>query len=373
MKIARSALRFFLPGHRVSELVSITGGNVNTSLYVRLSSGSQYILQQLNPSVFVRPDEVIANLCTVTDYFDRKRKQQHCLIRIPRLIRSPTGQPAFIDSRGRCWRLLTWIEDTCTMATINFAEQGRAIGRLLGCFHHVLRNLPAGKLYDPLPGFHHTPTYLRRYDNVVGCRQNRSFSGVRERKCAAFIDDFRDRVGILEKHRSLLSSSIIHGDPKVGNVLFDSDSGQAVSLIDLDTVMPGLLLHDLGDCLRSCCNPAGEEIDSPEDIVFDRHIFAAVMGGYCEKAFDLLGEMDKGLLIDAAFLISFELGLRFFTDYLTGNHYFKVARPEQNLQRALAQFYLAASINKQRRVLDLLWQQGIMAADTFCRKGSRRI
>jgi len=304
----------------------------------------------------------------VTDYLERTgRKEWPCLIRFPRLIRSPAGETAFIDSMGNYWRLLTWIENTRTMATIGSCEQGRAVGRLLGCFHQVLRDLPVDELYDPLPGFHHTPTCLRRYDQIAENRPDCSSSDGREQQCAVFIDQFRDRVDILEKHRRSLSASIIHGDPKVGNFLFDAGGEQAVSLIDLDTLMPGLLLHDLGDCLRSCCNPAGEEVDSPERIVFDRSLFAAVMAGYCENALDLLGKIDRDLLVDAVFLICFELGLRFFTDYLEGNPYFKVKRPEQNLQRALVQFYLAASIDNQRRVLDLLWQQGIMTADTFCR------
>ena len=366
MKTARLALDFFLPGHRVSGFAPVAGGNVNDSFQVRLWSGRSYILQRLNPAVFPQPQQVIANLLAVTDYLGRVGKnQRRCLLRVPRLIRSPGGEPSFVDSRGHYWRLLTWIEDTRTMATISSRAQGRAVGRLLACFHHLLTDFPVDKLHDPLPGFHHTPTYLQSYDQVAGARPRCQSADAREERCAAFVDEYRDRAGIIEKHRQVLSSSIIHGDPKVGNFLFDAGGGQAVSLIDLDTVMPGLLLHDLGDCLRSCCNPAGEEVDSPERIVFDKSLFAAVMAGYCEKALDLLGKTDRDLLIDAVFVISFELGLRFFTDYLAGNPYFKVERPEQNLQRALVQFYLAASIDNQRRVLDLLWQQVIMAADTL--------
>ncbi|RUM39573.1 MAG: aminoglycoside phosphotransferase, partial [Desulfobulbus sp.] len=354
MKAARSALDFFLPGRPVSALAPVAGGNVNDSFQVRLASGRRYILQKLSPAVFARPEQVIANLSTVTDYLEQtERKERSCLIRFPRLIRSPAGETAFIDPMGNYWRLLTWIENTRIMATIGSCEQGRAVGRLLGCFHQVLRDLPVDELYDPLPGFHHTPTYLHRYDQVAGRRQDRASPDGREQQCAVFIDQFRDRVDILEKHRRSLSASIIHGDPKVGNFLFDAGGEQAVSLIDLDTLMPGLLLHDLGDCLRSCCNPAGEEVDSPQSVVFDRHLFAAVMAGYGESAIDLLGETDRALLIDAVFLISYELGIRFFTDYLAGNVYFKVKRPDQNLQRALVQFYLAASIDNQRRVLDL--------------------
>ena len=234
MKAARSALAFFLPDRRVSELAPVGGGNVNDSFHVRLISGRRYILQRLNPEVFSHPEQVITNLSTVTDYCDRVGKnQRQCLLRLPRLIRSSAGEPAFVDSKGHYWRLLTWIEHTRTMATIGFREQGRAVGRLLGCFHHLLRDLPPDKLHDPLPGFHHTPTYLHRYDQVAGSRSEGLFSGAREQRCAAFVDEYRDRAGILEKHRRSLSSSIIHGDPKVGNFLFDAGGEQAVSLIDL--------------------------------------------------------------------------------------------------------------------------------------------
>jgi hypothetical protein len=287
-------------------------------------------------------------------------KKQNCFISISDIVLSPGGKRSFKDREGGYWRLLTWIENSRVVSIPASPVQGMEIGRLLGCFHHLLATLAPDTLHDTLPGFHHTPKYLQQYDQICGTR---SFRNGREKRCAALINEYRGRADILERHRSLLTRSIIHADPKAGNFLFAKDSDTAISLIDLDTVMPGLLLYDLGDCLRSCCNPLSEKTKNPEQVVFDGEMFTAVLTGYCGQALGLLSEKDRELIVDAALLISFELGLRFFTDHLCGNTYFKVNRPDQNLQRALSQLNLAISIDKQRSALDLLWEQVIMASN----------
>ena len=147
---------------------------------------------------------------------------------------------------------------------------------------------------------------------------------------------------------------VIHGDPKVANFLFDEAGERIISLFDLDTVKPGLLLHDLGDALRSCCNLAGETPADPEDARFDPGLFAAWLQGYSAEARDLLSASDLEFLVNAVALISFELGLRFYADYLEGDRYFKVASADQNLQRALTQFQLVRSIETQHDELSTL-------------------
>lgn len=360
MKAAQAALSFFLPGRRIAAIVPVSGGNVNDSYCVHLSSGQRFLLQRLNPSVFPEPGRVMENLQRVTAHLCREAQATRiCAIQIPQIIQSLTGAATFEDRSGSSWRLLTWIEDSRTIPVIESTGQGREVGRLLGCFHRLLMNFDSDTLHDPLPGFHQTTRYLQQYDQI---KKEKLLPVESERQCAAFIDAFRRRAGILEDHRPHLRSSLIHGDPKAANFLFARNSDTAISLIDLDTVMPGFLLYDLGDCLRSCCNCAGEEINNPSEVHFSGEMFAALLAGYCDQALVLLGDQDQELLIDAAFLISFELGLRFFTDHLAGNHYFKVERQGQNLDRALNQLYLAASIDKQRSTLDLLRQQVIIAA-----------
>ena len=150
---------------------------------------------------------------------------------------------------------------------------------------------------------------------------------------------------------------LFRSDPKINNVMLDRSSGKAVALIDLDTVKPGLVHYDIGDCLRSCCNPLGEETTDLSGVVFDLPLAEAILEGYLAEAGSLLTAQEVALLPDAARLISFELGLRFFTDHLNGNVYFKARHPEHNLQRALVQFRLTASIEAQMAPLRSLVQR----------------
>lgn len=360
MNPENQALVFFLSQQTVRQITPIDGGNVNDSWQVQLSSGTFFVLQKLSPAVFPDPTLVMANLERVTDHLHQElQRQSNPSLQVSQLLHSPTGRASYEDRQGNHWRMLSYIDNSRTLRTLDTPIQAREIGRLLGCFHQLLTTLDPADLHDPLPGFHLTPDYLKQYDSIR--TQHRRPANEQEKQCAALIEQSRHRADILERHRTSLGSGIIHGDPKVANFLFAKDSDTAISLIDLDTVMPGLLLHDLGDCLRSCCNRAGEEVEDVGEISFDAEMFEAALQGYCSQAISLLNTKDQELLIDAVWLISFELGLRFFTDHLAGNRYFKVQQPKQNLQRALIQLHLAKSILEQHSRLDLLWQQIMMA------------
>jgi len=164
-----------------------------------------------------------------------------------------------------------------------------------------------------------------------------------------FVAERRAWAPVLEEARAQgkLRLRPIHGDPKVNNVMLDTATGQAVGLVDLDTVKPGLVHYDIGDCLRSGGNPLGEEIEAWETVRFEPELGRAILQGYLSQARDFLAETDYAYLYDAIRLLAFELGLRFFTDYLAGNVYFKVKHPEHNLVRALVQFKLTESIESQ--------------------------
>lgn len=360
MKGIRRAVHFFFPDQEIIQAKPLAIGHINQTLLVYLSPDTPHILQQLSPSVFPDPAVIMNNIKQVISHL-RRGLQNHpeLSIQIPALLASPSGATSYVDSAGTHWRMLTYIEKSRTLHTIKSREQAQEIGRILGSFHMLLSDLEPAMLKDPLPGFHQTPEYLNRYDDSV--RHGSGTKNTHEQYCAERIEDCRRQVDILEQNRPRLSQGIIHGDPKVSNFLFAENKNMAISLIDLDTVMPGLLLHDLGDVLRSCCNSAGEDITDPSTIFFDPKLFIAVLHGYCSQARHLLNDRDRQLLVDAAWLICFELGLRFFSDHLTGNHYFQVTHPDQNLYRALVQFQLADSILQQRTILDLLSQQIMMA------------
>ncbi|MCL1979469.1 MAG: aminoglycoside phosphotransferase family protein [Proteobacteria bacterium] len=346
----RAALDFFLPGQADVALKPLGQGNINDSFLVRLAAGRHLVLQRLYPQVFPDLSAVMANMRLVTTHLGRAAASEPGLVFF-RLVAAPDGQDHWIDGSGCCWRLLTYLDHTRTLASLATPTQAEAIGGLLGAFHLLTGDLNPDLLADPLPDFHVTPRYLTRYDAVKG--PNHAFRGHRqEAQCREMIEHLRPTATLLEGAKDQLSRRVIHGDPKAANFLFAAGEDRAVSLIDFDTVKPGLVLHDLGDCLRSCCNLQGEHPADPESITFDPEMFQGLMTGYLRRAAHLLAPPDRELLVPAAALISFELGLRFFTDHLEGNHYFKVSRPGENLHRALVQLRLNHSIRSQQAELE---------------------
>lgn len=339
-------LDFFLPGVTIRELAPLGQGNINDTWRVGLADGRRLVLQRLHPGVFQQPDAVMANLRLVTRHLNRTSVPG---IHFFQLLANPEGRDRFVDPMGQSWRLLTHIDNSRTLDRLESPIQAEEIGGLLGRFHLLTADLDPDALVDPLPDFHITPRYLEQYDAVRD--RIRPDDGA-EVFCGRLIEELRPVAPLLERNRTRLSRRVIHGDPKAANFLFAASEQRAISLIDFDTVKPGLLLHDLGDCLRSCCNPAGEGCSDPAATRFDPDYFQALMRGYLRQAGPLLAPADRELLVAAAGLIAFELGLRFFTDHLAGNHYFKVSRPGQNLQRALVQFHLNRSIRAQQGELE---------------------
>jgi Ser/Thr protein kinase RdoA (MazF antagonist) len=217
----------------------------------------------------------------------------------------------------------------------------------LAMFHRLLCELPIQKLADTLIGFHITPRYLEHFDQVLA--QNNPGRSPEVDYGLRFVKERRIWVNVLEeaKAQGRLQLRPIHGDPKVNNVMIDTSTRQAIGLVDLDTVKPGLIHYDIGDCLRSGCNPLGEDTEYWETVRFEPDYCRAILQGYLPVAGDFFLENDYDYLFEAIRLIAFELGVRFLTDFLEGNVYFKVDRERQNLFRALVQFKLTASIELQ--------------------------
>lgn len=348
MKPELRAALFFVPEEDIADIVPFGAGNVNDTFLLALATGEERILQRINPAVFPEPLLVMRNLRLVSEHLRAAsaRQKTDALPFQPMLLYGGRAGDAYLAEDGATWRLLGRISGGRTRRSISTASQARELGRVLGLFHKLLSTLDPAVLDDPLPGFHVTLRYLARYDQIRAPTGNSMRPG--NSCCRLFIEQRRATASLLEDGRERLAAGVIHGDPKVANFLFDKEGQLVISLIDLDTVKPGLLLHDLGDALRSCCNTAGETPAEPEDALFDPGLFKAWLEGYCAEARPLLTDEDLNRLVDAVALIAFELGIRFYTDYLEGDRYFKVADADQNLRRALTQFQLTRSIERQR-------------------------
>ncbi len=316
-------------------------GLINDTFRV-VAGGTRYVLQRINGAVFPDPLRIMSNIQAL----DRQARLHPDLgFRVPVLIATRTGEAGLRAPDGNVWRLMTLIEDAVGLPRLETPEQAREVGRLLGRFHTLLQSLPADALSVTLPGFHDTPAYLARFLSVLarveGARNDPDVEiGVRfaldRQALAKRLADARDRGEIPVR--------VIHGDPKLDNILFDRDSGRALALIDLDTLQPGLILHDIGDCLRSCCNRSGESAGGRNRVSFDLAVAEPILHAYAEQTRAWLSAEEIALIPEAIRLMPFELGLRFLTDHLEGDRYFKVAEPGENLRKAGIQFDLVTDI-----------------------------
>ena len=347
----------FKPQGQVIAIEEYGNGNVNDTFLLTLDSKGEkhFILQRINTQVFRRPELVMLNMRTFSEHV-RQRLQRDPLSpgrrwEVVRVLLAEDGQDHWIDPEGSFWRAISFIDGSQSFETIKDIDHAKEVGFALGMFHNLLSDLPSERLVDTLEGFHITPRYLHHCDEVMA--QNRPQKSPEVDYGLQFIKERRGWVNVLEdaKGQGRLRLRSIHGDPKVNNVMIDNATGQAISIVDLDTVKPGLVHYDIGDCLRSGCNPLGEETEQWEMVRFDPELCQAILQGYLSLARRFLAENDYEYLYDAIWLISFELGLRFFTDYLEGNVYFKANHQEHNLARALVQFKLTESIESQKKAI----------------------
>jgi len=367
MKPVKIAEQFDVAG-RLASMRPTGSGNVNDTylaVFRTHFSEERIIIQRVNSHVFAQPEWIMENLSILTNHYHKQLQVESDsadrIWQLPRIVPCHSGQDFFRDGNGDFWRALTLIASAKSYDTAQSAEHALEVGTVLGQFHRVVSSMNPLSLRDTLPGYHETPKYLEQYDAVVESpeAQELAESSMEVRNLRRFVEERREFAHTLQNALATgeLGLRLIHGDPKVSNIMIDDDTGKGTAIIDLDTVKPGLIHYDFGDALRSICNREGEETSDLGRISFDLDYCESFVRGYMIHAKEFLTDNDKKYLYDSIRLITFELGLRFFQDYLAGNIYFKVKSPEQNLQRAQVQFRLCESIEtRQRRIKEVLAQ-----------------
>ena len=353
--------RFNIKGRLVA-LQPVGSGNINDTylaIYRNTFTETQVILQRVNRKVFPEPEVIMANMHEITRHCherleaDAKAGRDDRVWQMPRIIKAKDSRDFVIDDDGEVWRVITRIMSAHAFDVAQGPEHALECGSALGHFHYLISDMNPGAIEDPLPGFHVTSSYLAAYDEVLKTEQAKELlnSSMEAKRLSKFIEERRDLAVCLEaaEKRGELKKRMFHGDPKVNNIMIDDVTGKGTAMIDLDTVSPGLIHVDFGDALRSICNPAGEEETNLAKVVFDEDLATAFCKGYMREAGAFLTDAEREYLYDSIRLLPFELGLRFFQDYLAGNIYFKTSQPEQNLNRARVQFRLCESIEARER------------------------
>ena len=346
----------FQPSNTIKAIEPLGNGNVNQTFLVTTNSSdvANFVMQRLNIAVFSQPKLVVQNMLALSSHVEQKLTDGVPQLgkrrwETPRPLKLGHGNHHWFEENGNFWRAISYVNNAICLEVVSDLNQAQEIGFGLGIFHLLISDLPTTALTDTLRDFHITPNYLAAYQQVLKSSQIASSPNIDW--CINFIQQRHGIASVLEDAKAAgeLLLRPIHGDPKVNNLMLDAESGQAIALIDLDTVKPGLVHYDIGDCLRSGCNPLGEETTNLGAVHFDLQLCEAILEGYLTVARGFLNEADHHYLYDAIRLIPFELGLRFFSDYLNGSVYFRSDFPSHNLQRALVQFKLTESIEAQEQ------------------------
>lgn len=357
------AARFDMPGTAVG-MFPLGAGNINDTFMAVYRAGhveSRCVIQRINAAVFAQPEAVIGNCRVVTDHVHRRLQADERSVerawQLPRVIACKDGTDFLRDEEGGFWRAMTLIDGAVAHEQVQSPDHAREAGMVLGQFHRLVTDLDPARLSVTIPGFHHTRGYLEAFDRVRGTENGRTLC--RDRlvmELCRFVDKRRSLCDVLDqaKARGVVSERIMHGDPKISNIMIDHATGRGTSIIDLDTVGAGMVHWDFGDAVRSICNPAGEDAASTSEVVLDLDLCRSFTAGYLAQTSSILTDDDRSLLYDAVRLIAFELGLRFLQDYLSGDRYFKIRSPRHNVNRALVQFTLCQRIEAcERRIREL--------------------
>jgi hypothetical protein len=311
----------------------------------------RYLLQRINQSVFHDVPALMENIRRVTEHVAKRVKgQPDAKRRGLRLIATRDGQLWHEEPDGACWRAYQMIQGTRSFETAESPEQAFEAARAFGEFQALLSDLPPPRLAETIPDFHNTPKRLAMLEQVVA--KDAVGRAESARAEIEFARTRRELAGALVQGG--LPVRTVHNDAKLNNVLFDEASGRALCVIDLDTVMPGLAPCDFGDMVRTATCSAAEDERNRTGVAMQLPLFEALLRGYVSAASGFLTHGEKAALGAAGKVITYEQGIRFLTDYLAGDRYYRVHREGQNLDRCRTQFALLASMEHQEAAMDRL-------------------
>lgn len=338
-------------------------GHINdtyAAAFDQSGSAIRYIFQRINHHVFKNPSAVMENVSRVTAHVRQKLEESHAdhiSRRVLTLVPTHDGRMWDTDPEGNRWRCYLFIEKATTYDQIENTQQAFQAARAFGSFQKMLADLPLPRLRDTIPNFHHTRS---RFDAL---RQ-----AVLEDACHRAADMQREIEFCLQREsmvdvllglqaRGLVPERVTHNDTKLDNVMIDDVTGEGICVIDLDTVMPGLVLYDFGDLCRTGTRPTAEDERDLSKVEMRLDMFEALVRGYLASAGDFLTTTEKNHLAFSARLITFEIGLRFLTDYLQGDRYFKIHRDGHNADRARVQFKMVESFERNEDAMNKVVQR----------------
>ncbi len=327
-------------------------GHINDTFLLRYKnekgSVTNYILQRMNHEIFRNPEQLMENIAGVTKFLRNKIEQNHGDVNreTMNIIPTKTGCSYFKDSIGCYWRGYQFIENTICYDTVKNPDDFYQSAVAFGNFQCQLADYPAKTLHETIPNFHHTPI---RLENLKKAIKKDLLGRVKEvKREIEFVLEREDFTHILMASyaQGKLPLKVTHNDTKLNNILFDRDTKKALCVIDLDTVMPGFSVNDFGDSIRFGASTGAEDETDLSKVNFDLDLYRLYTKGFLAGCKGSLTDTELEMLPVGAKMMTLECGIRFLTDYLEGDTYFKIHREKHNLDRCRTQFKLVADMEK---------------------------
>jgi Ser/Thr protein kinase RdoA (MazF antagonist) len=355
-ELAALGRRFTLDGELVSAQ-AYGSGHINSTFLVTYRKGGRrvrYIQQRLNRAVFPDPEAVMRNIARVLDHLRRKLAglgAAELVRRVLTLVPARDGRAWTVDDAGEVWRTYLFIEGARCHERAEEPREAFEVARAFGRFQRLLLDLSGPRLHETIRDFHHTPRRLAAFRRALDADPaNRAGRARAEIEFVTAHAHLADGLLRLQEH-GLLAERVIHNDTKINNVMLDEQTGEGLCVIDLDTVMPGLALFDFGDMVRGAAGTAREDEPDAGAVAVRPEVFVALAQGFLSELEGVVTPAERESLVLATQVMTYECGLRFLTDFLEGDTYFKVHRPGHNLDRCRTQLGLLRSLLEREEEL----------------------
>jgi aminoglycoside phosphotransferase (APT) family kinase protein len=332
-------------------------GHINETYSATYKQGGtkvRYIHQKINQTVFRDPVVLMSNVVRVTRHLRHKLEEQEatditrrCLTIVP----TRKGDSFYRNGNGECWRTFVFVEGVQTFECVQSPQQAFEAGKAFGHFQSLLVDLPGERLVETIPDFHNTRKRFAALQRAVDNDHFNRAEGAKKDIEFALAHEHVVDVILNAMAKKRIPERITHNDTKFNNVMLDTATGEAMCVVDLDTVMPGCALYDFGDMVRTTTSPTLEDERDLSKVRMQMPMFKKLCEGYLSSAGQFLTKAEKSYIAFAGKLITFTIGLRFLTDHLAGDTYFRIHRPGHNLDRARTQFKLVESIEQQEEAM----------------------
>ncbi len=339
--IYKIASEFNIP-ENILKIEKSGNGHIHGSYLVETNGDKKYLLQHINHHVFTKIPELMNNIALIIDYLSENiENPRECAT----LIKTNHNEP-FLIKDGEYYRVFEFVQDTICLQLPETDADFYEAAKGFGTFLHRLEDFPVEKLVETIPDFHNTPDRYRQFYEAIEADTEGRVSDVRDE--INFILDRESEMGLLEqlRHEKKLPERVTHNDTKLNNCLLDKETREALCVIDLDTVMPGLSLYDFGDAIRYGASTAEEDERDLDKVELSLEKYEAFTRGFLESCPGLT-ELEKKYLALGAKTITLECGMRFLTDFLNGDKYFSIHRPHHNLDRARTQLKLVKDMEEK--------------------------